>query len=263
MNRSVLALAVAIAVVGCTKIESGEVGLIKSFNGTVNPTPVGVGFTQSLTQTVLVFSAKENIFAIKDLHPQTRDKLTMEDVDMSYAYSVNSPDIFYLYTKYGSSAHGVANGEIYPMATFVESLLKSAVNDVIAKYDALTVNDNRSQIASEIMSDVRTKLLVEKLDGKVNLTQIILTRTDIPKSVSSSATNVVNQQNNLKAKQIDLENTRIEAQRIQALALQADDRYIRYLNAQAMLKMAEHAPSYVIIPMDFGKGGFASLPAIK
>lgn len=263
MNNITALTVAALALAACTKIETGEVGLLKSFNGTVDPNAVGVGFHQTLTQSVLVFSARESIFPIKNLHPQTKDKLTMEDVDISYGYSVNPADIAYLYTHYGASAHYEAHGEIYPMAAFVENLLRSAVNDAIARYDALEVNDHRVDIQQFITQDVRAKLAIEKLDGKVNITQVILTQTAIPKSVSASATNVVNQQNNLTAKRIELENTRIEAQRIQALALQADDRYIRYMNAQAMLKLAEHGPAYIIIPNDFGKGGFAALPAIK
>jgi hypothetical protein len=198
---------------------------------------------QSLTQTILIFSAKEAIFPIKNLHPQTKDKLVMEDVDISYAYSVNAAAIADLYIRYGPSAHWYHDGEFYPMATFIENLLRSAVNDAVAKYDALAVNDNRVPIQNAIMDDVRSKIAAERLDGKVNISQVILTTAVIPASVRESATSVVTAQNALKAKQFELQTTQVEAQRMQALALQADDRYIRYLNAQALLKMAEHMES--------------------
>jgi regulator of protease activity HflC (stomatin/prohibitin superfamily) len=259
----VLLALIAMALTGCTKVETGEVGLAKSFNGSVSPDPVGVGFHQTLTQTVLVFSAKESIFPIKDLHPQTRDKLTMEDVDISYSYHVNPQAIADLYTHYGPTAHYNDGHEIYPMATFVANLLRSAVNDAIARYDALAVNDNRPAIQQAILDDVRQKIAAEKLDGKVNISQVILTKVSIPKSVTQSATEVVTAQNALKAKQFELQTTQVEAQRIKALADQADERYIRYLNAQAMLKIAETRPQYVIIPQDFGKGGFATLPPLR
>jgi hypothetical protein len=266
MTKTYIAIACAALLCGaCTKVDTGEVGLAKSFNGTIDPNPIlgGSGFHQSLTQTILIFSAKEAIFPIKNLHPQTKDKLVMEDVDISYAYSVNAAAIADLYIRYGPSAHWYHDGEFYPMATFIENLLRSAVNDAVAKYDALAVNDNRVPIQNAIMDDVRSKIAAERLDGKVNISQVILTTAVIPASVRESATSVVTAQNALKAKQFELQTTQVEAQRMQALALQADDRYIRYLNAQALLKMADKAPAYAIIPMDFAKAGMVNMPPIK
>lgn len=259
-----ISVLVAVAMLAaCTRIETGEIGLGKSYTGQISTVPLQSGLHQSLTQTVLVFTAKESIFPIKNLHPQTKDKLVMKGVDISYAYSVAPAAVGELYISYGPTAHWEDKGEIYPMAAFVENLLRSAVNDAVSKFDALQVNDNRKAIEAAIEDDVRRKITAEKLDGKVNIRQIILTSILIPDSVTNSATEVVTAQNTLKAKEFELKTAQVEAERIRVLAAQADSRYIQYLNAQAFLELAKTKPAYVIIPQDFGKSGFVSIPPIK
>src|SRR5258708_40201727 len=66
----------------CTRVETGEVGLRKTFTGTVEMEPLGPGFHQSLVGNVIIFSAREVLVPVKELHPVTADKLPMEDVDI-------------------------------------------------------------------------------------------------------------------------------------------------------------------------------------
>jgi hypothetical protein len=155
----------------CTRVETGEVGLRKTFTGTVEMEPLSPGFHQSMVGQVLIFSAREVSVPVKDLHPVTADKLPMEDVDVDvqFTYKVNPGSIPLLYTKYASSYHNLRDGEIFVMQNFIEQFVRSAVADAIAKFPALAVNDKRSEIVGLIQEDVNGKIKREGLDKDITV----------------------------------------------------------------------------------------------
>src|SRR5258708_32303368 len=100
-----LLLLFSIGLHGCTKVETGEVGLRKEFNGTVEQEPLGTGFHQSIVGTVLIFSAREVLVPVAGLHPVTADKLPMEDVDIQFTYKGNPASIPALDTTHHPPHH--------------------------------------------------------------------------------------------------------------------------------------------------------------
>jgi regulator of protease activity HflC (stomatin/prohibitin superfamily) len=252
----------------CTRVETGEVGLRKQFDGTVDMDPLAPGFHPTWISTVLIFSSREVLVPVKDLHPVTADKLPMEDVDIQFTYKVNPASIPPLYTKYSPTYHAEVGGEIYVMRVFVEQFVRSAVADAIAKYPALQVNDKRTEIVGLIQEDVNGKIRREGLDKDITVGQIVFTNVSIPRVIVESTGAVVKAQNDAKAAEFTANVARVSAQgeadarvtrakgeadaiRAQNAALQAQggDNYVKWLAVQKW--NGELPPQYAGIPLPF------------
>lgn len=255
MKKLLFAGAALLALVGCTRVETGEVGLRKTFNGVVELQPLGTGFHQTMVGSVLLFSAREIMLPLEDLHPQTKDKITMKEVDVSFTYSVEPSAIGELYTKYGAASHLYSDnhGEIYVMGQFVSNLMTSAVADEIATHDALVVNTQRDAVVTGIAGRIQAKLKHEGLEDNIKISQIVLKVAAIPEELAASANKQAEATNALNAMTTEVLTAQKEATKIQALAAQATPGYINLLNAQAKLELAKNCGKTTIwvVPDNF------------
>jgi prohibitin 2 len=258
MKKIIVLLGVALLAGACTKIETGEVGLRKDFNGNVQADPIGTGFHQSLIGSVLVFSTREVLMPLKGLHPITADKLPMEDVDIQFTYHVEPASIPRLYTKYSASYNIQDGGEIFVMLGMVTQFVRSAVSDAISKYPALAVNDKRTEIVGMIQSDVESKIKREGLEKDISVGQIVFTNVSIPTSIVQSTEAVVTAQNSAKAalQQVEVETNKAkaavakaegEAKAVQVIAQSiAAQGGQAYLTMKAIEKWDGKMPEYVM-----------------
>lgn len=244
MKEILALLALALALGACSRIETGEVGLRKSFDGTVQQEVLGTGFHQSLVGHVLVFSTREVLMPLKGLKPITADKLPMQDVDVQFTYKVEPASIPRLYVKYGQSYHlQDENGDIVPMLGMITQFVRSATSDAIAKYPALQVNDKRAEIVASIQADVAAKIKTEGLDKDITVGQIVFTNVSIPTSIVESTEQVVQAQNAAKAalQQVDVETNKAKAAVAraegEARAIQIQNQAISTQGGEAYLRL--------------------------
>ncbi len=242
MNKTIIAAIIASALAGCTRIETGEVGLRKDFSGAVQSDPLSVGFHQSIVGHVLVFSSREVLVPLTGLKPITADKLPMEDVDIQFTYRVEPASIPHLYVKYGQSYHvNDEHGDIVPMLGMVTQFVRSATSDAISKYPALSVNDKRSEIVGVISSDVASKIKTEGLEKDVFVGQIVFTNVSIPKSIVTSTEGVVQAQNQVRAA---LQQVEVEKNKAQSAIARAEGE-ARAIQIQAQSISAQGGGAYL------------------
>lgn len=250
---SILLLA-AVALGGCTRIETGHVGVRTDFNGKVEMTELGVGLHQTLVGHITELVANEITLEIKDLHPQTKDRTNLSDLDLTFTYSVEAGSIPELITKY-KGRDLITDHGIYPVGAYVMNVVQTATSDVIGRYLALEANENREKIRSEIRARVDEILTEEKLKGKVVVHQVFVKNMTIDPSLQASALRAINAQNDLKAKTTEVETAKKEAERMAALSQQGDGRYVGLLNAQANMVLAQAAAAgkvnTIVVPFDF------------
>lgn len=253
MRKSVIALAVlAAAASGCTRIETGHVGVRVTFNGTYEPQELGVGFHQTVIGDVKTYIANEMRWEVKDLHPQTKDNTVLEDLDLMFTYSVDSASIAELIVKFkGQDVEW--KGDHYPLARYISNVVTTAASDVIGRYDALTANNNREMIRDQIKAQVDKILHEEKLDGKIHVHQLFVQNLMISKQLQASALAVITAQNELKTKDFEVQTARKEAERLEALAKNPTN--IDYMRAKALADIAEGVKNgkvnSIVIPADF------------
>ena len=233
-------LGAAILMTGCTRIETGEVGLRVGFDKQVKNEELLPGsFNQTLVGDVLTFPVKEVAVKVDDLAPQASDNSTMKDFDLTVIYNINPSQIAEIYNTKNKSFHASAGGDTYLMYNYIFNAARNATYKSARKFEALNMGDNRTTMESQIKDTITETLASEKLDGTITITQVLI-RSIIPAdSVVQSANELVRAKNETKQKEAEVRTAKLEAERIQALAQNAGA--IQYMDAQARMMQAEAA----------------------
>jgi hypothetical protein len=234
------AIVAALAMVtGCTRIETGEVGLRVGFDKQVKNDELLPGsFNQTLIGDVLTFPVKEVAVKVDDLSPQAKDNSTMKDFDVTVIYNINPTQIAEIYNTKNKSFHAVHNGDTYLMYNYIFNATRNAVYKSARKYEALEMGDNRSAIEQEVKELVTKTLADEKLESTITITQVLVRQVIPADSVVQSANDLVRAKNELKQKEVEVKTAKMEAERMQALSNQGSQS-IAYMNAQAALNISE------------------------
>lgn len=252
-RNSVIAfgLASTLFLTSCATVQTGEIGLYKTFDGKIEPDELGQGFHQEVIGDVLVFSVKEILITAENLQPQTKDKTIMKDFDVRVTYSVDPGSVAELYSKYSTSYHSKnTGGEIFPMTEYVRPFINSAVFEAVSEYPALEVSNSRSEIAQKIKANVVKSLADEGLDEKIRINNVVIGTAQLPDELAASVNAVVAAQSKLKEKEFEVQTAAKEAERTKLIASGASDQYIKLLEARALFEAASRG-SLIIVPKDF------------
>jgi hypothetical protein len=242
MNRfvklSLIAAAVALTS-ACTRIETGEVGVRVGFDKQVNQQELLPGsWNQVLIGDVLTFSVKDVQVDVVDLTPLASDNSTIQDFDMAVIYSINPSTVAELWIDKNRGFHAQSNsGDILLMYNYIYQVARNAVYKSARKYESLKMADNRAQIELEIREEMIKALTDEKLEGSVNIQQILVRNILPATNIIESANALVQAQNELKKKQVEVETAKKEAERI--AALNANKGAVEYMQAMAMINISE------------------------
>ena len=258
MNRviklSVIAAAVALTS-ACTRIETGEVGLRVGFDRQVSNQELLPGsFNQTLIGDVLTFPVKDVNVQINDMTPLAKDNSTMKDVDATVIYNLNQSQVAELYNTKSKAFHVEHKGDTYLMYNYVMQIARNATYKAAREYEALDMNDNRAQMEIKIKDLMTQSLRDEKLEGAIQVTQVLVRSAQPADSVVQSANELVRAKNELKQKEVEVKTAEAEARRMQALTNQSQQS-IAYMNAQAALNVSEGIKNgkvqTVVVPFDF------------
>lgn len=255
MKKIMLVLVAAgiVSITGCTRVETGHVGIRTSFSGEIEPTELGVGFHQTIIGSVNTYVANEITWKVENLTPQTKDRSQLEDLDLAYTYSVNQASIGDLVVKYKGRDAVDDNGDRYPLALYVENVVKTATTDVVSHYDALEANEKRETIRNEIRAQAERMFKEDGLAESVNIHQVFVKNLQLSKAIMASANAVIISQNELKSKAFEVDTARKEAERLTLLA--NNKASIDYMNAKSLSDIAEGIKNgkvnAVVVPYDF------------
>jgi regulator of protease activity HflC (stomatin/prohibitin superfamily) len=251
----ILAVAVALASVGCTRIETGEVGVRVNASKQIEGTELQPGtWNQTLVGSILTFPTKDISINLDNKTPMTADNSALADFDITIVYGLNSTSVSELYSTKSRSFHAESKGDIFLMYNYMSTLTNNAAYKVIRGYKSLEVADNRAKIEEQIRDTVNEQLKAEKLDNAVSLT-VVQVRNILPNAeILQSATNYVRAQNELKIKQTEVDIAKKESERMAALSSNSGQS-IAYMQAQAQMKIAEGIAAgrvnTIVVPMDF------------
>lgn len=232
-------LAAAILATGCTRIETGEVGVRVGFDKQVKPGELLPGsFNQVLIGDVLTFPYKDVNVVIENMTPVAKDNSTMKDVDAVIVYNINQAQVAELYSTKNRSFHAEHKGDVFLMYNYVVQNARNAIYKAARKYEALDMADNRDAMETWIKEEMTRNLAEEKLDGSITITQVMIRNVLPADSVVQSANDLVRAKNELKQKEIEVKTAEAEARRMAALANNSASS-IAFMNAQAALNISE------------------------
>jgi hypothetical protein len=210
-------LAAAVLATGCTRIETGEVGLRVGFDKQVSTGELLPGsFNQTLIGNVITFPIKEISVKVEDMTPLAKDNSTMKDFDALVTYNINQAQVAEIYNAKNRSFHAVHDGDVYLMYNYIFNAARNAIYKAARKYDALEMGDARQAMETEIKEQIARTLAEEKLDGVIVIGQVLIRNIVPADSVVASANELVKAKNEYKTEEVKVATARKRNESMQA-----------------------------------------------
>ena len=244
-----------IAMHGCTRIETGEVGVRVGFDKQIQSGELLPGsFNQTIVGDVLTFPVKDVNVVIENMTPVAKDNSTMKDIDAVVVYNINPQSVAELYSTKNKSFHAHGDGDTYVMYNYIVQNARNAIYKAARKYEALEMADNRNEMEKFIQEEIQRNLAEEKLDGSIIISQVLIRNVVPADSVVESANALVRAKNELKQKEVEVKTAEAEARRMAALANNSSSS-IAFMNAQAALNISEGIKNgkvqTIVVPSNF------------
>lgn len=248
-------IAAAVLAAGCTRIETGEVGVRVGFDKQIKQGELMPGsFNQLIIGDVLTFPVKDVNVVIEDMTPVAKDNSTMKDVDAVVVYNINPQQVAELYSTKNRAFHTEWKGDIYLMYNYVVQNARNAIYKAARKYEALDMADNRENMENYVKEEIIKNLGEEKLNGSITISQVLIRNIVPADSVVDSANALVRAKNEFKQKEVEVATAKKEAERMNALANQSSAS-IAYMQAQAALNISEGIKNgkvqTIVVPANF------------
>jgi regulator of protease activity HflC (stomatin/prohibitin superfamily) len=248
-------LAAAVLATGCTRIETGEVGVRVGFDKQVQSGELLPGsFNQVLIGDVLTFPIKDVNVVLENMTPVAKDNSTMKDLDAVVVYNINPQSVAELYSTKNKSFHAEFKGDTYVMYNYIVQNARNAIYKAARKYEALDMADNRGDMEKFIQDEIVRNLAEEKLDGTIMISQVLIRNVVPADAVVESANALVRSKNELKQKEVEVKTAEAESRRMAALANNSGAS-IAFMQAQAMLNISEGIKNgqvqTIVVPSNF------------
>lgn len=249
-----------IAMTGCTRINSGQVGVEKSFTGEYSKEPVDVGIHMTILRTLYAYSTREIPVKMENLRPTTKDNTSiLSDLDVEVQYSVNSDKTPVLAVKY-ANMHGKSENDsstTLPAYFLVEKQAKSVVADAVAKFDALEIASKRNELEDIIRKNLQSDL--DKNDpGAFIVSRVTISNLLPDVKIQESIRAIAESANKKQVALNNLEIAKTQALENKVRSESLDGKILAEKQLEAMVKMGERG-NVIIVPIDFK--GMINIPA--
>lgn len=250
----------------CTRVTDAETGIRETFSGEIEDRVLPQGLHQTVVGSVVKVS-KRNLVLNVEAQPIVSEKIPMQSFQMKVNYGIVPENAAIAYKTEKAQHIVTEDGDVYLLGQYVQYVANSAINDVVSKYKALEVNDNRAKIETEIKESINSKLKAQGKDKYVRVNEINILKVSPPQSILNSSLAIVNSENQLRTKQNELETAKVETEIKRVLAENASEKYVDLLKAEAektkaeaLLKAAEKGTlnTMVIVPEKFTAVGNVS-----
>lgn len=218
MFKNILvALLAVVAFSGCSRIETGNVGVEKTMGQVKNTEmPAGVYFT--LFKTVYEFDTKETSMQFDDLHPKAKENLTMQDFDFDIYYQINPNKVADLFIKYSGDVKQKEDGNWAIGQNLLNRLTREAAYSTIAEFSFANMQNQRVEVAATLQ-----RKLQKEVDDKVGKDVFLITNVNIrsittDKALEDSIRRAAQVEFQVREKNEQVKLARAEAERLQVEA---------------------------------------------
>lgn len=212
MKRFAL-VALATSLAACTQIDTGNIGVESTLGQVKQETmPPGVYFT--MFKRVTEVSAKELGLSLQDMKPQTKDKITLADLDIDIFYQIDPGKAADIITRWPGDMVEYRNEEGVRVGNnYVTRQARETIYNVISEYGSDTVHLERTTIAAKIVD-----LLQKDLDASVGKGWFFVRSANVRNLVTDPALeqaikDSANRNFQIAAKQKEVELAKAEADR--------------------------------------------------
>ncbi|WP_151708851.1 SPFH domain-containing protein [Acinetobacter brisouii] len=157
LSIALLLVGMSVGFTGCAKVETGHVG-VESVLGKMKMEELPPGVYQTLTKDVKVISTRETTVSITNIHPKTKDNVTMQDFDVDIRYMIEPSKVADTLSILAGDLTVNEDGDQVVGERFVKRHALEAVFSAAAKYDSSQIHLKRDQIAADIVSELQKSL---------------------------------------------------------------------------------------------------------
>lgn len=208
-----------VAVLGaCTQIDTGNIGVESTLGQVKKETmPPGVYFT--MFKRVTEVTAKELLMRLEDMKPQTKDKITLTDLDVDIYYQIDPAKASEIMTRWpGDMVEYKGEDGVRLANNYVTRQAREAIYNTVSQYSSDTVHTERVSIAAKVVESLQKDL--DESAGKgwffvrsANVRNLV-TDPALEKAIMEAA----NRQFQINAKQKEVELAKAEAERMRVEA---------------------------------------------
>lgn len=142
----------------CTQIDTGNIGVESTLGQVKKETmPPGVYFT--MFKRVTEVSAKELRLELQDMKPQTKDKITLADLDVDIFYQIDPSKAAEIMTKWPGDMVEIKGEDGVRLGNnYVTRQAREAIYNAISQYGSDTVHTERVGIAAKVVDSLQKDL---------------------------------------------------------------------------------------------------------
>lgn len=142
----------------CTQIDTGNIG-VESTLGQVKKETMPPGVYMTVFKRVTEVSAKELLLKLEDLKPQTKDKITLADLDIDIYYQIDPAKAADIMTRWPGDMIELKGEDGYRVGNnYVTRQAREAIYNAIAQYGSDTVHTERVAIAAKVVDSLQKDL---------------------------------------------------------------------------------------------------------
>lgn len=238
---------------GCTfgTIDSGDVGVRREFNGSIESTTLDTGFYFYGTGDVKEYTARQvdiSFTGQTTLKPKAKDNLSLQEFDADVYYTTKGDRIPYLVVKYTDEDTEI--GGVYAAAyQWVEQQANSASQSVVSQYDSLDVNKNRDKVAMQIQQELQTRLDLEN-PGVFHVDNVVIKNVVTDPSIEASIQRNVTAQKELETARIQQSINEQNAKNNAAITQSISPQILASKSLDVLASCAQHSGCYMFVNMD-------------
>ena len=208
-----------IAILGaCTQIDTGNIG-VESTLGQVKKETMPPGVYMTIFKRVTEVTAKELLLKLEDLKPQTKDKITLADLDIDIYYQIDPAKAADIMTRWPGDMAEFKGEDGYRVGNnYVTRQAREAIYNAISQYGSDTVHTERVAIASKVVDALQKDL--DESAGKgwffvrsANVRNLV-TAPALEQAIKESANR--NLQIAAKQKEVELDKAEADRKRVEA-----------------------------------------------
>ena len=156
--KKLLAIAAAASLAACTQIDTGNIG-VESTMGQVKKEIMPPGVFFSLFKRVTEVTGKELLLQMNDMKPQTKDKITLTDLDVDIYYQIDSAKAADIMTRWpGDLVELKGEDGVRVGNNYVTRQAREAIYNAVSTYSSETVHTERVAIAAKVVEALQKDL---------------------------------------------------------------------------------------------------------
>lgn len=159
--KYILGLLLLASLVSCSRVDQGEVGIVKSFSGEVSNDVRTTGFEVVVLDSMETIDITQNVVSVNDAIVRDLDGITLSEFDANITFDTNPAGVIEFYKKTRSITEVKDQNGDYDNVlgyTIIKLELINQLQETVAKFKSKDITSNRSKIEQAVRADLQETL---------------------------------------------------------------------------------------------------------